>query len=79
MSLLILSYQADVILVVTCAIRENAESKIWKRLELFKKIKQQRSRNLPPLRVGLLGMLRRNGQVDRWMDWISIECGCSKE
>ena len=56
MSLLILSYQADVILVVTCAIRENAESKIWKRLELFKKIKQQRSRNLPPLRVGLLGM-----------------------
>ena len=34
--------QADVIMVNTCAIRENAEQKIWTRLEDFRILKRQR-------------------------------------
>ena len=43
------------ILAVTCAIRENAEFKIWNRLDFFKSLKKKRSRLLPPLKVGVLG------------------------
>lgn len=49
--------QADVILAVTCSIRENAEKKIWNRLDFFKSLKKKRSRDLPPLKVGLLGCM----------------------
>lgn len=45
--------QADVILVNTCAIRDNAEKRVFKRLELFKSI---RRRN-PQLVVGVLGCM----------------------
>ena len=48
--------QADVILAVTCAIRENAERKIWSRLDYFRSLKRKRSRHRPPLKVGLLGI-----------------------
>ncbi|XP_003384079.1 PREDICTED: CDK5 regulatory subunit-associated protein 1-like [Amphimedon queenslandica] len=48
---------ADVILAVTCAIRENAENKVWNRLDYFSHLKQKRSANLPPLKVGLLGCM----------------------
>ncbi|KAK3247576.1 hypothetical protein CYMTET_42928, partial [Cymbomonas tetramitiformis] len=37
---------ADVILVNTCAIRENAESKIWHRLNYFRSIKKPSHRSL---------------------------------
>ena len=47
--------QADVILAVTCAIRENAEKKVWSRLDFFKSLKRKRPSSLPPLKVGLLG------------------------
>ncbi len=53
--LLLISSQADVILAVTCSIRENAEKKIWNRLDFFKSLKKKRSRDLPPLKIGLLG------------------------
>jgi len=49
--------QADVILAVTCAIRENAESKIWNRLDYFKSLKKKRSNLRPPLKIGVLGMV----------------------
>lgn len=49
--------QADVILAVTCSIRENAEFKIWNRLDYFKSIKKKRSRHLPPLKIGVLGKI----------------------
>lgn len=49
--------QADVILAVTCSVRENAESKIWNRLDFFKSLKKKRARHLPPLKVGLLGCM----------------------
>lgn len=47
--------QADVILVNTCAIRENAESKIWQRLGYFKGIKRRKLQH-PPV-VGVLGCM----------------------
>ena len=56
--LLLLVPQADVILVVTCAIRENAENKVWLRLNHFRNLKlkrKSRGSDNPPLRVGVLG------------------------
>lgn len=49
--------EADVVLLVTCAIREGAENKIWHRLDYLKSLKKTRNRgkNKPPLKVGLLG------------------------
>jgi MiaB/RimO family radical SAM methylthiotransferase len=49
--------EADVILAVTCAIRDNAERKIWARLDYFRSLKKKRPRSKPPLRVGLLGCM----------------------
>lgn len=50
---------ADVILLMTCAIRENAETKIWNRLEHLKAMKSTRSntRKKPPLKIGILGCM----------------------
>lgn len=51
--------EADIILVMTCAIRENAEKKIWNRLQHFKGLKRVRStnRSKPPVKVGILGCM----------------------
>ena len=46
--------EADVILTNTCAIRENAESKVWQRLAVFKKLKA--SKKQKPV-VGVLGCM----------------------
>ncbi|XP_055334684.1 mitochondrial tRNA methylthiotransferase CDK5RAP1-like [Paramacrobiotus metropolitanus] len=48
--------EADVILILTCAIREGAEQKIWERLEDLSEIKKRRSRG-SPLQIGLLGCM----------------------
>ncbi len=47
------------ILAVTCAIRENAEQKIWNRLEYFQALKKRRKKGQPPLKVGLLGKSKK--------------------
>jgi tRNA-2-methylthio-N6-dimethylallyladenosine synthase len=47
--------RADVILMNTCAIRENAHNKVYKHLSELKKIKRQR-----PLVVGVLGCMAQN-------------------
>ncbi|MBU8891319.1 MAG: tRNA (N6-isopentenyl adenosine(37)-C2)-methylthiotransferase MiaB [Bacteroidales bacterium] len=46
-------YEADVILVNTCSIRENAEQRIWGRLDVFKQIKKKK----PELTVGVIGCM----------------------
>jgi hypothetical protein len=49
---------ADVVLTNTCAVRENAEDKIWNRLKYFNSVKVKRARDqkiLNPMTVGVLG------------------------
>ncbi|ESO89975.1 hypothetical protein LOTGIDRAFT_178952 [Lottia gigantea] len=48
---------ADVILVMTCSIRESAEDKIWKRLKYYQSIKQNRHPSKLPLKIGILGCM----------------------
>lgn len=45
--------EADAILINTCSIRDNAEHRIWGRLDLFKSLKKKR----PGLLVGLIGCM----------------------
>ncbi|WNJ21541.1 tRNA (N6-isopentenyl adenosine(37)-C2)-methylthiotransferase MiaB [Pontibacter sp. G13] len=46
-------HEADLVFINTCSIRDNAESKVWKRLKNFRK---QKSDN-PGLMVGVLGCM----------------------
>ncbi|XP_017777292.1 PREDICTED: CDK5RAP1-like protein [Nicrophorus vespilloides] len=51
---------ADVVLIITCAIREGAETKIWNRLEYLKGIRNQKlkkSKNATPMKIGILGCM----------------------
>jgi len=45
--------QADLILVNTCSIRENAEQRVWGRLNVFKQEKKRR----PDITIGLIGCM----------------------
>jgi tRNA-2-methylthio-N6-dimethylallyladenosine synthase len=45
--------EADIILINTCSIRENAEQRIWGRLNTFKQIKKDK----PGLLVGVIGCM----------------------
>uniref|UniRef100_A0A2K5RFH5 CDK5 regulatory subunit associated protein 1 n=1 Tax=Cebus imitator TaxID=2715852 RepID=A0A2K5RFH5_CEBIM len=49
--------EADVILLVTCSIREKAEQTIWNRLHQLKALKTRRLRSRVPLRIGILGCM----------------------
>ncbi|XP_028905387.1 mitochondrial tRNA methylthiotransferase CDK5RAP1 [Ornithorhynchus anatinus] len=65
--------EADVILLVTCSVREKAEQAIWNRLRQLRPLKEKRRRSEVPVRVGVLGcmaerlkseVLRRERTVD---------------
>ena len=47
--------QSDVVLVMTCAVRDGAEQKIWNRLEYLKSLKKNRSKHKTPFNIGILG------------------------
>lgn len=48
--------EADVVLIITCAIREGAESKIWNKLQYLKGLNHVRQRNKKPeMKIGILG------------------------
>nr|CAD7407144.1 unnamed protein product [Timema poppensis] len=50
---------ADIVLVVTCAIREGAESKVWNKLQMLKGLKKKRTQNKcnTPMKIGVLGCM----------------------
>ncbi|KCV68778.1 hypothetical protein H696_04197 [Fonticula alba] len=64
---------ADVVLLMTCAIRDNAETKIWNRLTELSHIKRKRR----GLRVGLLGCMaeRLKHQVLESDKSVDVVCG----
>jgi tRNA A37 methylthiotransferase MiaB len=47
-------YDADVALLITCAIRDSAENKVWTRIKQIRSVKRWRGK-LEPLKVGILG------------------------
>ncbi|XP_028591473.2 mitochondrial tRNA methylthiotransferase CDK5RAP1 isoform X1 [Podarcis muralis] len=49
--------EADVVLLVTCSIREKAEQTIWNRLRYLTALKSKRPRLQAPLRIGILGCM----------------------
>ena len=51
--------EADVVLVMTCSIREGAEQKIWHKLDHLRGIKRRRleSKTSVPMKIGILGCM----------------------
>uniref|UniRef100_A0A8C4XBQ1 Mitochondrial tRNA methylthiotransferase CDK5RAP1 n=1 Tax=Erpetoichthys calabaricus TaxID=27687 RepID=A0A8C4XBQ1_ERPCA len=56
--------QADVILLVTCSVREKAEKTIWNRLQQLVTLKKKRPTSLPPLKIGILGCMAERLKTD---------------
>ncbi|KAK3910445.1 Mitochondrial tRNA methylthiotransferase CDK5RAP1 [Frankliniella fusca] len=50
-------HHADVILTMTCSIREKAELKIWNFLDYCNGLKNKRSKSEVPLKIGVLGCM----------------------
>ncbi|XP_022210824.2 CDK5RAP1-like protein [Drosophila obscura] len=48
---------ADLVMLVTCAVREGAEQKIWNRLRHLRAMKQRRGTKRQPLQLTLLGCM----------------------
>ena len=50
-------FQSDVVLIMTCTIREGADQKIWNRLEYLKAMKRRRQhdKSKPPMKIAILG------------------------
>lgn len=68
--------KADVVLAMTCAIREGAEDKIWRRLQYFKSLKKRRGRK-NPLKIGLLGCMaeRLKHKIIDQEQMVDVVCG----
>lgn len=49
--------EADVILIMTCSIREGAETKIWNRLVHLTAMKRKRPKKHEPMQIGILGCM----------------------
>ncbi|NXX82684.1 CK5P1 protein, partial [Urocolius indicus] len=50
-------HEADVILLVTCSVRDKAEQAVWNRLQHLKALKARRQRAGSALRIGILGCM----------------------
>lgn len=70
---------ADVILLITCAIREGAETKIWNRLKHLGAMKRNRSikKKGGPLQIGILGCMaeRLKTQLLEKEQWVDVIAG----
>lgn len=71
------SSQADVILIMTCSIREGAETKIWNKLHALKTLKRNRNKSLPPLKIGVLGCMaeRLKSKIIEEQKMVDLVCG----
>ncbi|XP_072238982.1 mitochondrial tRNA methylthiotransferase CDK5RAP1 isoform X1 [Leuresthes tenuis] len=49
--------EADVVLLVTCSIREKAEQTIWNRLQQLTAMKKKRLKTCSPMKIGVLGCM----------------------
>ncbi|XP_062298797.1 CDK5 regulatory subunit-associated protein 1 [Scomber scombrus] len=49
--------EADVVLLVTCSIREKAEQTIWNRLQQLTAMKRKRLKSQTPMKIGILGCM----------------------
>ncbi|XP_024126052.1 CDK5 regulatory subunit-associated protein 1 isoform X1 [Oryzias melastigma] len=49
--------EADVVLLVTCSIREKAEQTIWNRLKQLTAMKRKRMKTPSPMKIGVLGCM----------------------
>ncbi|XP_061901516.1 CDK5 regulatory subunit-associated protein 1 isoform X1 [Entelurus aequoreus] len=49
--------EADVVLLVTCSIREKAEQTIWNRLQQLTAMKKKRFKSRTPMKIGILGCM----------------------
>lgn len=49
--------EADVVLLVTCSIREKAEQTIWNRLQQLTAMKKRRLKTHAPMKIGILGCM----------------------
>ncbi|XP_054641405.1 CDK5 regulatory subunit-associated protein 1 isoform X2 [Dunckerocampus dactyliophorus] len=49
--------EADVVLLVTCSIREKAEQTIWNRLQQLTAMKKKRMKSRTPMKIGILGCM----------------------
>ncbi|KAK9529546.1 hypothetical protein VZT92_013630 [Zoarces viviparus] len=49
--------EADVVLLVTCSIREKAEQTIWNRLRQLTAMKKKRMKSHMPMKIGILGCM----------------------
>ncbi|XP_048878332.1 CDK5 regulatory subunit-associated protein 1 isoform X2 [Brienomyrus brachyistius] len=49
--------QADVVLLVTCSVREKAEQAIWNRLQQLAAQKKRRPKAQTPMKIGILGCM----------------------
>ncbi|CAJ1051812.1 CDK5 regulatory subunit-associated protein 1 [Xyrichtys novacula] len=49
--------QADVVLLVTCSVREKAEQTIWNRLQQLTAMKKRRLKTQAPMKIGILGCM----------------------
>lgn len=65
---------ADVVLLMTCAIRENAETKIWNRLDVLRSLERKLGRNLV---IGVLGCMaeRLKEDIMEKKRYVDVVCG----
>lgn len=69
--------ESDVVLVMTCAVRDGAEQKIWNRLEYLKSLKKKRSKHKAPFNIGILGCMaeRLKKKLLEREEMVDLVCG----
>ena len=64
-------YESDIVLIMTCSIREGAEGKIWNRINYYKGINKKKKRKL---KIGILGCMAERLKT-KLLDAVDVVCG----